>query len=147
MKVILWKSQLNLSIEWSKCLYNNEMLKILTTNDTRIMQFTVTVNLFNSRWRMVRNPAKKHHLTDGLLRKLSMQNVIVKHLKTYFEQLDDIECRGGYFQQDGAITQTARVSMELMKWVFEDKLILKGLWPPRSRFLPVGLFNTVDICQ
>lgn len=91
------------------------MLKILTTNDTRIMQFTVTVNLFNSRWRMVRNPTKKHHLTDSLLRKLSMQNVIVKHLKTYFEQLDDIECRERYFQQDGAITQTARVSMELMK--------------------------------
>lgn len=126
MKVILWKSQLSLSIEWSKCLYNNEMLKILTTNDTRIMQFTVNVNLFNSRWRMVHNPMKKHHLTDSLLRKLSMQNVIVKHLKTYFEQFDDIECREGYFQQDGAITQTARVSMELLKWVFEDKLILKG---------------------
>ena len=55
------------------------------------------------------------------------------HIFTEFvNQLDDIELRNGYFQQDGATCHTSNDSMTHIRSFFGDRLISKGLWPPRS---------------
>ena len=42
------------------------------------------------------------------------------------------EKQQGWFQQDGATAHTARVSMAAVSEVFGDRVISRGLWPPRS---------------
>jgi hypothetical protein len=44
----------------------------------------------------------------------------------------DIELRQGYFQQDGATCHTSNASMALIQSFFDDWIISKNLWPPRS---------------
>ena len=50
----------------------------------------------------------------------------------FLEQLQRIEKRHGYFQQDGATAHTANNSMSLLRGVFGDRMISRGTWPPRS---------------
>lgn len=58
-------------------------------------------------------------------------------LEPFFEQLTDIECRSGYFQQDSATAHTANLSLNLIAEFFEDRVISTGLWPARSPDLTV----------
>ena len=51
---------------------------------------------------------------------------------TFVNQLDDEELSIGYFQQDGATSHTSHASMAEIKSFFGDRVISKGLWPPRS---------------
>jgi len=46
--------------------------------------------------------------------------------------LDDEELSIGYFQQDGATSHTSHASMAEIQSFFCDRVISKGLWPPRS---------------
>ncbi|KAJ4429843.1 hypothetical protein ANN_22047 [Periplaneta americana] len=50
----------------------------------------------------------------------------------FVEQLDDVELSQGYFQQDGATCHTSNESMELIASFFDDRIISRNLWPPRS---------------
>ncbi|CAH1107732.1 unnamed protein product [Psylliodes chrysocephalus] len=50
----------------------------------------------------------------------------------FVEQLQDDELQLGYFQQDGATAHTARATIDLIEEYFDDQIISKGLWPPRS---------------
>ena len=52
--------------------------------------------------------------------------------KDFVDQLDDDELRNGYFQQDGATCHTSNESMTEIESFFDDRIILKALWPPRS---------------
>jgi len=51
---------------------------------------------------------------------------------TFVSQLDDEELSIGYFQQDGATSHTSHASVAEIKYFFGDRVISKGLWPPRS---------------
>ena len=51
---------------------------------------------------------------------------------TFVNQLDDEELSVGYFQQDGATSHTSHASMAEIQTFFGDRVISKGLWPPRS---------------
>ena len=51
---------------------------------------------------------------------------------TFVNQLDDEELSIGYFQQDGATSHTSHTSMAEIQSFFGDRIISKGLWPPRS---------------
>ncbi len=42
------------------------------------------------------------------------------------------EKRWHYLQQDGATAHTATETINFLLLFFGDRLILKGLWPPRS---------------
>ena len=48
------------------------------------------------------------------------------------DQLDDDELRNGYFQQDGATCHASNESMTEFESYFDDRIISKALWPPRS---------------
>ncbi|KAJ4433897.1 hypothetical protein ANN_16210 [Periplaneta americana] len=50
----------------------------------------------------------------------------------FVEQLDDVELSQGYFQQDDATCHTSNESMELIASFFDDRIISRNLWPPRS---------------
>ena len=50
----------------------------------------------------------------------------------FVDQLDDDELRNGYFQQDGATCHTSNDSMTEIESFFDDRIISKALWPPRS---------------
>jgi hypothetical protein len=50
----------------------------------------------------------------------------------FFNQLTAEEKQYGYFQQDNATAHTASASMVAIREVFEDRIISRGLWPPRS---------------
>ena len=50
----------------------------------------------------------------------------------FVDQLDDDELRNGYFQQDGATCHTSNGSMTEIESFFDDRIISKALWPPRS---------------
>jgi len=51
---------------------------------------------------------------------------------TFVNQLDNEEPSIGYFLQDGATSQTSHASMAEIQPFFGDRVISKGLWPPRS---------------
>jgi len=51
---------------------------------------------------------------------------------TFVNQLDDEELSIAYFQQDGATSHTSLASMAEIQSFFGDRVISKGLWPPRS---------------
>ena len=51
---------------------------------------------------------------------------------TIVNQLDDEKLSIGYFQQDGATSHTSNASMSEIQSSFGDRVISKGLWPPRS---------------
>ena len=48
------------------------------------------------------------------------------------DQLNDDELRNGCFQQDGATCHTSNYSMTEIESFFDDRIISKALWPPRS---------------
>ena len=50
----------------------------------------------------------------------------------FVDQLDDDELRNGYFQRDGATCHTSNESMTEIESFFDDRIISKALWPPRS---------------
>jgi len=62
----------------------------------------------------------------------------------FVDQLDDAELRNCYFQQDVATRHTSNESMAEIESFFDDRIISKALWPPRSpdlslpNFFPVG---------
>jgi len=59
----------------------------------------------------------------------------------FVDQLDDDELRNGYFQKDGATCLTSNESMTEIESFFDDRIISKALWPPRSPDLsPPDLF-------
>jgi hypothetical protein len=47
-------------------------------------------------------------------------------------QLDERNC---WFQQDSATTHTSASAMEILREVFGENLIFRGVWPPRSPVL------------
>ena len=49
-----------------------------------------------------------------------------------FGEDDEDELRNGYFQQDGATCHTSNESMAEIESFFNDRIISKALWPPRS---------------
>jgi len=51
---------------------------------------------------------------------------------TFVNQLDNEELSVGYFQQDGATSHAPDTSMAEIQSFFGDRVISKGLWPPRS---------------
>ena len=51
---------------------------------------------------------------------------------TLVNQLDEEELSVGYFQQDGATSHTSHASMAEIQSFFGDRVISKGIWPPRS---------------
>jgi len=51
---------------------------------------------------------------------------------TFVNQSDDEKLSIGYFQQDGATSHTSHASMAEIQSFICDRVISKGLWPPRS---------------
>jgi len=86
------------------------------------------------------------HETSNTARYLEIFNEFV-------DQLDDDELRNGYFQQDGATRHTSNESMTEIESFFDDRIISKALWPPRSPdlsppdFFPVGCLKRKRLCQ
>jgi hypothetical protein len=58
-------------------------------------------------------------------------------LTPFFEQLSDIERQYSYFQKDSATPHIANNSLQAIREVFDDRIISKGLCPPRSPDLTV----------
>jgi hypothetical protein len=58
----------------------------------------------------------------------------------FFEQLTENERLYGYFQQDNATAYTAPNSVSALQEMFDDRIIITGLWPPRSPDLSVCHF-------
>ena len=58
-------------------------------------------------------------------------------LNPFFDQLNAEERQYGYFQQDNATAHTANASMVAIQEVFEDRIVSRGLWPPRSPDLSI----------
>jgi hypothetical protein len=53
-------------------------------------------------------------------------------LSPFFDQLTDEEKSYGHFMQDNATAHTANNSMVALDEVFGERVISRGLWPPRS---------------
>jgi hypothetical protein len=53
-------------------------------------------------------------------------------LNQFFNQLTAEERQHGYFQQDNATAHTANATMVAIREVFEDRIISRELWPPKS---------------
>jgi hypothetical protein len=56
-------------------------------------------------------------------------------LSPFFDQLTDEEKSYGHFMQDNATVHTANNSMVALDEVFGERVISRGLWPPRSHDL------------
>ena len=74
-------------------------------------------------------------------------------LTPFLNDLRADEQRDAFFQQDGATPHTARQSMTMLHQVFGERLISKGLWPPRSPdltpldFFYVGCGKSLRVCK
>ena len=64
-------------------------------------------------------------------------------LTPLFEQLTDLECQSGYFQQDSSTVHTADETLNLIKGILKVRIISKGLWPGRSSDLWGHLKNKI----
>ena len=53
-------------------------------------------------------------------------------IKNYVNQLTDDELTTGYYQQDGATCHTSNASMPEIESFFQNRIVPKNLWPPRS---------------
>ena len=53
----------------------------------------------------------------------------------FVEQLDDVELSQGYFQQDGATCHTPNEFVDLIASSYDDRIISRNLWSPRSSYL------------
>ena len=62
----------------------------------------------------------------------SQQLHIWKSSTPLVNQLDNEEISIGYFQRDGATSHTSHASMAEIQSFLGDRVISKGLWPPRS---------------
>ena len=58
--------------------------------------------------------------------------IYIEIFNTFVNRLDDKELSIGYFQQDGATSHTSHASMAEIQSFFGERVISKGLWPPRS---------------
>ena len=63
---------------------------------------------------------------------ITSESYIHNILESFFDQLTEQEKQQCWFQQDDATAHTARVSMAAVGEVFRDRVISRGLWPPRS---------------
>jgi hypothetical protein len=68
-------------------------------------------------------------------------------LNPFFNQLTAEERQYGYFQQDNATTaHTANAAMVAIREVFDDRIISRGLCPPRSPDLSkIREFNLLNV--
>jgi hypothetical protein len=65
---------------------------------------------------------------DSLARGLKLLSI-----KNYVNQLTDDDLTTGHYQQDGATCHTSNASMrEIESFFFQDRIISKNIWPPRS---------------
>lgn len=53
-------------------------------------------------------------------------------LQPFIDQLHDDELQRGFFQQDGATPHTANETITYLQQFFDDRIISRGRWPPRS---------------
>lgn len=53
-------------------------------------------------------------------------------MEPFINQLHDDELQTGYFQQDSARPHVAHVTLNYLREFFNDRLISKDLYPPRS---------------
>jgi hypothetical protein len=58
--------------------------------------------------------------------------VYIELFREFVNQLDDQELTLGYYQQDEATSHTSGVSIAKVESFFPDRVISRGLWPPRS---------------
>jgi hypothetical protein len=58
--------------------------------------------------------------------------VYIELFREFVNQLGDQELTLGYYQQDEATSLTFGVSMAEVESFFPDRVISRGLWPPRS---------------
>jgi hypothetical protein len=63
-----------------------------------------------------------------------------KYLNLFSNQQTEEERQCGYFQQDGATSHTANNSMRVLQEVFNDRIIITGLWPLRPPILAFVIF-------
>jgi hypothetical protein len=59
------------------------------------------------------------------------KQVYVNIFNKFVNQLDE-ELQCGFFQQDGATCHISNDSIAEIESFFENRIISKGLWPPRS---------------
>jgi hypothetical protein len=77
----------------------------------------------------------------------------VEIFNEFVDQLEDDKLRNVYFQQDGATCHTSNESMAKIESFFDDRIISKALWPPRSPdlsppdFFPVGRLKWKSLCH
>ncbi|PNF41083.1 hypothetical protein B7P43_G06225 [Cryptotermes secundus] len=71
----------------------------------------------------------------------------------FVQQLDDVELTQGYFQQDSAMCHMSNMSMELIESFFNDRVISKKMWPPKSPnltspdFFSLGFTEGQGVCK
>ncbi|KAJ4449805.1 hypothetical protein ANN_01211 [Periplaneta americana] len=130
---------------------NPAILSIIWFTDEAWFHLSGYVNSQNSRHWAIENPhviheAPMHPVKIGVLCAISAQRIVgpiffnqtvnTAEYRPIFmefvEQLDDVELSQGYFQQDGATCHTSNESMELIASFFDDRIISRNLWPPRS---------------
>lgn len=57
-----------------------------------------------------------------------MENI----LRPFFDQLTERERAFATFQQDSATAHTAKITLQKIQEVFQDRVITNNIWPPRS---------------
>ncbi|KAJ4437880.1 hypothetical protein ANN_13819 [Periplaneta americana] len=130
---------------------NPAMLFIAWFTDEAWFHLSGYVNSQNSRHWAIENPhviheAPMHPVKIGVWCAISAQRIVGpiffnQTVNTadyrlifmeFVEQLDDVELSQGYFQQDDATCHTSNESMELIASFFDNRIISRNLWPPKS---------------
>jgi len=74
----------------------------------------------------------RHRITGPLFFETTINAEAYQELIQQFIALLQVDERNCWFQQDSATAHTAASTMEILHKFFGEKVISKGVWPPRS---------------
>lgn len=138
--------------EWfNQHLHNNNLLDVTFFTDEAWVHLSGYVNSQNYRTWGTENPhvfveTTLHPQKIGIWVAVSRRRILgpiffretvtAERYRGFLEeaigQMHDDELTTGYFQQDGATAHTANATIEHLETYYGDRVISRGLWPPRS---------------
>jgi hypothetical protein len=129
---------------WLQAFLNEDpgILDFVWFTDEALFHLSGYVNSQNTRVWAAENPHEEplHPLKVRVWGAISRRRIIapiffeetVNTFNTFVNQLDDEELLRSLFQQDGVTCHMSNDSTAEIESDFEDRIVSKGLWPPRS---------------
>lgn len=107
---------------------NSQNTRIWSTENPHVFHETPLHCLKIGVWCAV----SRHRIVGPIFYEGNVNSVVYQDIITQFISLLEYDERFCWLQQDGATCHTSNETMRFLREFFDDRIISKGLWPPRS---------------